>query len=60
MGGGGGQAAPASAPASAPAKRRVGQTAGTAERQSLINRRGLEATKMIRNSLGGGMNLGGQ
>jgi len=56
MGGGGGQ----SAPASAPAKRRVGQTAGTAERQSLINRRGLEATKMIRNSLGGGMNLGGR
>ena len=55
-GGGGGGASPAPEPA----KRKVGETAAMAESQSLIRRRGLQATKMARNSLGGGMNMGGR
>lgn len=54
-GGGGGQKAP---PAE-PVKRNVSGKAAQAETSSLIRRRGLEATKKIRNSLGGGQNLGG-
>ena len=57
MGKGGGGAP---APTPEPAKRKVGETAATAESQSLIRRRGLQATKMARNSLGGGTNLGGR
>lgn len=56
-GGGGGGDAPK---APEPTKRKVGETAATAESQSLIRRRGLQATKMARNSLGGGTNLGGR
>ena len=57
MGKGGGGDAPK---APEPTKRKVGETAATAESQSLIRRRGLQATKMARNSLGGGTNLGGR
>ena len=58
MGGGGGEAPKAPEPA----KRKVGGNAAQAETASLLRRRGLEATKSkaSRNSLGGGMNMGGR
>ena len=55
---GGGKSSGASA--AEPVKRKVGAKASGYEAQSLINRRGLQSTKMARNSLGGGMNLGGR
>ena len=57
MGKGGGGGKPA--PAAEPVKKKVGGTVADTEAQSLIRRRGLQATKMARNSLGGGSNLGG-
>jgi len=54
--GGGGQEAPKTPD---PQKRNVSGRAATAESNSLIRRRGLESTKMARNSLGGGSNMGG-
>ena len=54
MGGGGGK----KAPEIEPVLQKVG-TAEKAETASLLRRKGLESTKRSRNSLGGGMNMGG-
>jgi len=56
MGGGGGGGDPA--PKADPVKRKVGGTVADAEAKSLIRRKGLQATKKARSSLGGGTNLG--
>lgn len=53
-GGGGGDV-----PKAEPVKKKVGGTVADAETKSLLRRKGLQATKMSRNSLGGGSNLGG-
>ena len=55
--GGGGETALVAAE---PAKKKVGETAATAESQSLIRRRGLQSTKKLSAQLGGGINLGGR
>lgn len=55
MGDGGGQIPQVAEPH----KRNVSGKTAQAETSSLLRRRGLEATKMNRNSLGGGQNLGG-
>ena len=53
-----GKGADKSEPKAEPVKKKVGGTEKPEESTSLI-RRGLEATKRARNSLGGGSNLGG-
>ena len=42
-----------------PAVQRAGLKTGQAAERSLLKRKGLAATKRVRNSLGGGTNLGG-
>ncbi len=56
MGKGGGKPPPEIAPVI----KKVNDKSGQAETASLLRRRGLEATKKSRNSLGGGMNMGGR